>query len=599
MAKPASPIITGNLDAEFRRARQKPRTNIIVNEANVDGNIPPHLVQAMKRRAQAGTSIDRVGQFRYNPFLQATNLDIPSDIKIRHQYMRYFVKTNALVGAAVELHAEFPLSGFHVEHEDPAIQEFLEDMIEETDLVDHVLMAAQEWWTVGEWFTFGFFDDPQAPSCWSGFLLLDPDKLIVQTSPWIRGPKKEKTSLVVDNLTQKIVEQGPNHPITGSIYRELPPDIIMAAKARRPLELSPLQVSHVKRGSPFAIRGESILERVFPLLMYKDKLRSAQYSIADRHISPTEVWKVGETGDPADNEELQAFQELLASQYNDTNRSIIWHHALQYQVEGANGKIMPIWQEMEPLDNEILAGLLLNKSLIMGDSSTFASDVVRYDILINRYLIFRKRVEKWLLRSIFAPILKIHEMYVPEFKVKSRQYRQMAGKGRPLAFPTIKWEKQNLRDDAARTQLLIELAAKQLVPMSTVYPLLNLDPRQINERIDEEIEENMIRKKKLAERLAKQGITMPLNPEEPPSFGGSTTLPDSIGGGGGASAIGLPGTPGGLGEAANANGSLPGGAGGGLPTVVPGTEGGPSAGLAGGLPGAPTESSLPIGIPTE
>lgn len=876
--------------------------------------------------------------------------------------------------------SEFPLSGFHIEHEDPAVQEFLEDMIEETDLVDHVLMAAMEWWTVGEFFSFGFFDNVQAPSCWTGFLLLDPDKLLVQASPWIRGPRKEKISMIVDNVTQKIIDQGPNHPVTGSIFRELPQDIVMAARARRPLELSPLQVAHCKRGSPFALRGESIIERVFPLLMYRDKLRSAQYSIADRHISPTEIWKVGESGDPADQAEIESFRDLIASQYNDTNRcfhpshecltkagwknyqeltysdeigtfnqrtgcleyqkpekihvydfngelvhftkgyndimvtpnhrmlvdqkkivgsfnqtlssgkktkqmvreftndwkivqardikpmsrfrasvdswqgaqpiggvnvtstvvlpvelylrfagwfisegsagqaadggwfvaftqketgrhfqdietmladlapwfkfgksvaggdgcarwvcwgakelaqhcsnefgkyaankvipqwirelgrehlslfltrlingdghrvladtgtrlqavqyactsrllvdhiqeiafklgkaprvslskvgvgerfasgkrkngthsdiwlvywnedvqtgkgdfpyvgdyhtwkedkqtvpyegkvwcvtvpnetvvtrrngrisisgnSVIWHHALQYQIEGANGKIMPIWQEMEGIDNEILAGLLLNKSLIMGDSSTFASDVVRYDILVQRYMLFRKRIEKWILRSIMAPVLKIHEMYVPEYKVKSHQFRQMAGKGRPLAMPTIKWEKQNLRDDQARTQLLIEMAAKQLVPYSTIYPLLNLDPRQVNERIDKEIEEGLIRKKKLAERLARQGINLPVTlpgQEGEVSIGGGE-LPSSFDSSGG----GLPSAPGGLGGAMDAGGSLPGGPGGGLPEMVPGTAGGATENLAGGLQGAPSESSLPVGIPTE
>lgn len=585
------PLVTTNLNSEFRKLRSMPRGDVIVNEKNITGDVPPHLVQAMKRRAQVG-GIDRVGQFRHNPFLQATNLDIPSDLKIRHQYMRYFVKTNALVGAAIELHSEFPLSGFHIEHEDPAVQEFLDDMIEETDLVDHVFSAALEYWTVGEFFTFGFFDDTQAPSCWTGFLLLDPDKLLVQTSPWVRGPKKEHTSLVLDNLTQKIIEQGPNHPLTGEVYRELPLDIIAAGRSRRPLALSPLQVSHVKRGSPFAIRGESIIERVFPLLMYRDKLRSAQYTIADRHITPTELWKIGEAGDPADNEELEAFRQILASTYNDVNRSIIYHHAVSLQIEGASGKIMPIWQEMEGIDNEILAGLLLNKGLIMSDPSSFASDVVRYDILVNRYLMFRKRIEKWLLRSIFAPILKIHEMYVPEFKVKSLQYRQMAKKGRPLAFPTIKWEKQNLKDDGARVQLLIDMAAKQLVPYSAIYPLLNLDPRQVNEKIDQEIESGLLRKKKLAEKLKKQGITLPITQggeEGSIDLSSPSSLPSGIGAGS------TPSAPGGLSDAASPESSLPSGIG----EVVPGTADGATSTLAGGLAGAPSESHLPIGIPTE
>lgn len=591
-------LITSNLESAFREARATarppPRTRVIIDKETLPDGIPPHLVQAMVRRAQTGGNIDRVGQFRYNPFLQATNLDIPSDLKIRHQYMRHFVRTNALVGAAIELHSEFPLSGFHIEHEDPAIEEFLEGMGEETDLLDFTILAAAEYWTIGEFFPFGFFDDVQAPTCWTGFVLLDPDKTLVQGSPWIRGPKKERVSLVIDNITQKIIDQGPRHPLTGPLYSQLPDDIVAAGKARRPLELSPLQVSHVKRGGAFSVRGESIIERVFPLLMYKSKLREAQYLIADRHITPTEIWKIGESNDPADNEELEAFREQLASTYNDVNRSIVWHHALQYQVEGATGKIMPIWQEMDAIDNEVLAGLLLNKSLIMGDSSTFASDVVRYDILVNRYMLFRKRIEKWLLRSIYAPILRIHEMYVPEHLVKSLQYRRMSGKGRPLSYPTLRWEKQNLRDDAARVNLLVEMAAKGLVPYDSIYPLINLDPRKIHEQIDDEIEKNFERKKKLAKKLQMKGfnITMEqllvMDQGAAPVGGGGSPL--DIGGGE------LPSFPTGPGGAPP---GMPGGPTGGLPEVVPGTEDGATAPVAGGLPGAPAESFLPVGIPTQ
>ncbi len=641
--------------------------------------------------------------------------------------------------------SEFPLSGFHIRHEDPAIEEFLEDMIEETDLVEHVFQAAMEWWTIGEFFSFGFLDDVDSPASWTGFTLLDPDKILIQTSPWVQGnrAKKEHISLVIDNLTQKIVEQGLNHPLTGAVCRQLPQDIVQACQSRRPLMMSPLQVTHVKRGSPFSVRGESIIERVFPLLMYRDKLRQAQYTVVDRHIVPTELWKVGETGDPADEEELNSFRDLIAGTWNDLNRcfhpshecltrdgwktytellptdevgtinvttgaleyqiptkihvydfngemihfdrdpndilvtpnhrmllenhqivqyvgdptvkggqfnpapyeqrdrwgfvearnvnqdrslipyvgkvwcvsvpnetiitrrngricvtgnSIITHHAVQYQVEGANGKILPIWQEMEGVDTEILAGLLLNKSLIMGESGTFASDIVRYDILVNRYLIFRKKIEKWLLRSVFAPILRLHEMYVPEYRVKSMQYRKLANKGRPLAFPTIKWEKQNLRDDQNRVQMLIELAAKGLVPYDDIYPLIDLDPRQVRDKIDDELLDRAERMAKTMKKLKDRGL--PLPPELTGGEGGGPpgSLPSAMGGPGD---MGLPSGPGGLDGADMQGDSEIGGPTGGIPSAIPGANAeNPTGGMANSLPGQPKSSQLPMGVPT-
>lgn len=958
------------------------------------------IVSTMKRRAQVGGGVDRIGQYRYNPFIQSQNLDIPTDYRLRNAYKRYFFRTNAIVGASLELHSEFPLSDFSLEHDDPAIEEFLNDMLIEMDFTDLLFQAALEYWLIGEWNWFNFFDDPSNPSCYTGAILLDPDKVTVTSSPFVQGAVKDVMFLTMDPLVKKIADQGAAHPVTGPLFRHLPSDIINAARNNQPLKLSPLQASRVKRGGYFTQRGESAVERVFHLLMYKDKLRSAQWQIADRHIAPTELFMIGEPGDPADQAELEAFREVIAQTYMDVNKcfhpshecltragwkhyteltledeiatlnretnaleyqkpshihvydhdgemihfaagyndvlvtpnhrmwvdekkiisssydtpknggkkyvqmkrefrdewkevlakdvkpmsrfravvdawsgsevpthivigtqavpldlylqfagffvaegstcisphsvlrgkkqhvcnnylvtlgqvswgkhhdklagimeqmtayfnfartnradgfsdwrvscqvlhshleetfgkysankqvpqwiknlprrelslfletlidgdghrvasksipnatqaiqiavtsqvlandvqeiafklgknprlylsdygakkkpgerhpsgqrkagvhsllyvvywpeqtlrgcgdfpyvgdyhtwasdrrsvhykgpvwcvtvpnssivtrrngrisislnSIVYHHALRYEAVGTQGKLLPFWQEFDAIDNETCAGLLLNKSFIMGDSSTFASDVVRLDILMNRYLIFRKKVEKWLLRSIIAPIMKIHEMYVPESKVKSLALRQQCGKGRPLALPTIRWEKQSLRDEAARMQLLTQLVEKKLVPESMLLRQMNIDPRTAAEKVEQEMERQAERKANMLKRVQAKGH--PITPEMAQYLGygegGAATpaapgeLPASIdfgGGGGEPGAAAIGNAIGGLGEP-NPNQ---------LPEVVPGgqQEGtGPTGAVAGAGSFAqqPAESNIPTGIP--
>lgn len=544
------------------------------------------IVNAMKRRGQLGGpgSLSRVAMSPHNPFIQ--NLDIPQDFKTRNLYKRHFYKTNPIVGSALELHSEFALSDFHLEFEDEAIEEFINDMLFEANFQDLLLMASVEYWLIGEMTMFSFFDDISNPSCYTGFSLLDPNKIDVKSAQFVQGTQKEVVHLEFDSTFKSLVQRGPTDPVTGDLYRNLPSDMVMYARADKPMPLSPLQVHRMKRNNYFSVRGESILERVFPLCMFKDKLRAAQNAIADRHIVPTELFKVGETNDPADQAELDALREAVMASFYDHNRLIFWHHAIQYEAIGTQGKIQNLWSEFDAADNEICAGLLLNKGLILGDSSTFASDVVRYDILINRYLVYRTKIERFIM-SLIAPILKIHEMYVPENKVKSLKYREMCGKSRPLAYPTVRWEKQSLRDESARTELLVKLVEKGLCPESTLLRLLNMDPKTARQKVEEETITRLESQLRLAKKI--QSLKLPLTPELQAILAGRSSeggeggdpgapqdlpggfVPD-IGGGGGPE----PALPSGPGE------------------VVPGASvENPSGAVAGDLPGAPTNDMLP------
>lgn len=932
-----------------------------ISVTGADGQIAPHVVKAMQRRAQAGGGVSRLIQAPFNPLIQ--NLDIPQDWALRNTYKRHFFRTNPIVGAAIELHSEFCLSDFHLEHDDGAIEEFLNDMLHEACFTEIVFMAAMEYWLIGEFTMFSFFDDTDNPACYTGFALLDPNKIQVASNNFVQGHQKETVHLTFDETMQKIVQRGPRDPLTGDLYQKLPTDMVAACKHNRALPLSPLQVSRMKRGGYFNLRGDSSLERVFPLLLMKDELRSMQRchdektecltragwkcwyeltfddevatvhpvtnfieyhrptgitvedyegemihfkgetesgdgepcggkldilvtpnhrmwarkrkhlgshkykvndsyemmeatslvrhskvlsapkgwegvppnatitigsvtydyldyvriigyfvsegstvfhlkqpgytkevrlwqretsewwqdihdlvtkygwgetkktpsggcashyircnahaehfrslfgeskyqhelpveikslptryllelvrtmvngdgyrqqkgrvlrhgygsvcerlvddlqeillkcgfrcvkggfqrkphlkdvekgflgnfeychtvgwskfpdeqlensnkeiyitgkrkvpykgkvwcvsvpnqifitrrhgriaiqgnSIAKRAISPLEIWKIGETNDPADSAEIESFRELLQSTYYDVNTSIVWHHALQCQIIGSEGRMPNLWAEFDAIDNEVCAGLLINKGLILGDSSTFASDVVRLDILIQRYLLFRAKLEKWIER-LLAPILKIHEIYVPETKVKSMRFREMCGKGRPLAYPTVRWDKQSLRDESAKLELLTKLVEKGLVPESTLIRMLNIDPRTAAQKVDEERLAKIERYENLRKQIQAKHIA--ITPEIAQMLGMGSQEGGAVGGS--EESGGLPASFGGGGDGGEPMPTETGG--GNLPEAIA-PPGGATAGIPKppGVQGSPSESHQPAGLPS-
>lgn len=300
-------------------------------EIEVDGP----LKQAMKRRA---SGVSAVQQQFFSPFRIRPSLETPTKRVDLNEWYRYYFKHDPYVGTAIELHATYPLCDFELDHEDEALKKEFNEVKENLNLVDFLRRMGTEYWIVGEAFPFGFLDDPSDPSQWERFILLDPDKIKINKHPMAVGKHNRDyfIRLEPDADLKKIVDHGPSHPNTGPLYRNIPSDVIDAVKKGISIPLHPLQASHFKREvNAFNVRGESIISRVLQDLMYLDKLRDAQYAIADRHVTPKEFYMIGEPGDPADEAELADFENILQQTYFSPNTAVIYHHALKVQWEGA------------------------------------------------------------------------------------------------------------------------------------------------------------------------------------------------------------------------------------------------------------------------
>ena len=474
-------IITSNLDDEFSKARVQ-KSYVVTGEEEL-------LKRASRARVVRGSlapSTTRVVEPFYSPFLERTTIELPTSYKDRVKWRRYFFENEPIVGAALELHAVFPLSTFWIAHEDSIIKQDFEDMCEELELFEFLLDMLLEYWICGECFTYGLFDDAEDPTTWTEFILLDPMKIDVKWEPLVRSKRKEIISLEPSDMLKTIVQNGPSHEETGELYQMLSQDIIDVVRKGQHLVLNNLQVSHIKRkGNYFNPRGTSIIDRCFKLLMYRDKLRSAQYAIADRHITPREFYFLGETGDPASQDEINDFRDLLAQQWSQPNQAIVYHHAVRVQWEGAAGRVLPLQPEFDYIDKQLFVALLINEGVLTAERQPYASTSVALDVMIQRYLNVRMRIQNWIENRVFKPICKIHKIYRRTENELKHRIRLSVDEER-LWIPKVKWDKEDLRNDLNKIRLLVELADKGWIPRDMVLPYLNVDPETARKGIKEQ-----------------------------------------------------------------------------------------------------------------
>ena len=516
-------IVVSNLENEFQKLKRTGKIyevttggKEVINQALGVNDTPRENSPRIAQGAFSGISAVGIVTPYYKPEIQRLTLEKPTSYAEKVKWRRYFYQNEPIVGSACELHAQFPLSTFHLVHEDGNLRQLFEDMCGELDLFEFLLEFLLEYWVNGEVTAFGFFDDDENPSVWTGFILLDPLYVEVQWNPLAKGKREEVIALKPSEVIKKIVDNGPNHEETGKLYKELPSDVIESVKKNKPIILNPIQVSRVKRiGDYFEERGVSIIDRCMKWLMYRDKLREAQYAVAERHITPTEFYLIGEPGAPATQKEIDDFANILQLQWSQPNKAIVYHHALRVQWEGASGRVLPLQPEFEYIDKQLFIALLLNEGIVTAERQPYAATSVALDVMIQRYLIVREKVAKWIEKKVFEPICRIHKIY-KRTRVELNYGLRFNYLGMKPDIPKVKWDKENLRDDLNKINILIDLAERGWIPRDLVLPLLGIDP--------EIAKKGLIQQKKEETELGLPTTGVP--PAPPPPVAPGAAMPE-------------------------------------------------------------------------
>lgn len=497
----SSLIVTDNLDAAFRETiANKNDTNYYLKNINVN-------TQSRVKRASLGKrsafSIDRVFDVPHNPFRNRLAIETPQNFSDLYQRFRYYVQREPLVGAAIELHSEYPLSQFELSHEDPGLREEFNDIAEDLNLFELMLDMTYEYFAIGETFVFGIFDDHKDPSVWKSFVLLNPLNISINHTPITDGRPNSTFSLKVDKQTSDVVIKGKySGNQSNALYDRIPQDVknaIMSSDGWMPL--NEMQVSHFKRkGNYFKVRGESLIYRILHLLAYRDRIRDGQLAIIDRNATSRELWKVGSPDNPASPDEINEIADLVQQSYLDPSQAIVWHDAVSVDVIGGSEKVLPLRQEMDQIEEEIYIGLMLNKGFLDSSYGAYANTSVALDILISRYLTYRQRIERWQRDHVWAPLCRIHNIYKPTQAELEHRIRVKNKKKKPWT-PKVSWHKQELRDNTQKVQLYMSIREKLFgkgmpgFPATKIYEAINENPATIKKMLQKEERDMQIQNK--------------------------------------------------------------------------------------------------------
>ena len=433
-----------------------------------------------RRHASIGTSAVTPPNF-YSPFTTASSFQIPNNRKEVYIWADWWYNNEPKVAAGINFYTDFPFGGFELECSNGYVKDYFEKLVKKLNFAKWLPLISFEYHLRGDVFPFisidcqhchGEGEDKHGNPCehegatWRSISILNPDMVDVSLSFLDQEPTY--TYLPTEDMVKIVQERKPKQ-----IFDAIPTKLKKMILARMPIPLAKESIWHFKRGAaPWQPFGTSLIRPLFPTLAYKDKLRQAQWLVAERHIVPIKLVKIGNDQRPASDDDIQSAQDELANLANDPLLTIVTHHAFEYDYVGASGKVLQLTNEYELIDQEIVDGLMLNKSIINGDGPSYSNAQVGLLTMAQRLERFRSEVSHWIEEQIFKPVAQWNG-----FTIEGKRGQE------EIVYPTVKWDDLQLRDNTGKLQMMVTAQQNGVISAETLIEAFELDYDQEVERL--------------------------------------------------------------------------------------------------------------------
>jgi len=398
---------------------------------------------------------------------------------------RLIYKRDPIVGAAIDLYAEFAWSNFDlVGIDDTAVRSVYENTVANLNLLSILPDMTKEFLIIGKVIPHLIFSEKDG--IWKHVFIHDPDYIKMTVLPFAN----EEPILdlkVPPELRQLVISPDPR---IQKIVAKLPESMVTAILSSQFIPLDNLNVTVIPRRA-FASdwRGISILERLYRMLMFEDFLMNAALAVAQRNAVPLRIFKLGDHKVDwyPTKEDENALSELLAIAEADPMSALIMHSGIEVEYVGVSDRFWNVAREWDFIENIKLVGLGVSKSFLMGEAS-FASAVAGLQTFVQKVAGLRMKFEnEWIVPKIFKTIAKIHKFYKRTPAELSYRIR-LQKEDSDLLYPVIKWHRSlEPTQDTSLLSVWRELHDKGIISDRTYAAGagLNLDVERQN-KLEEE-----------------------------------------------------------------------------------------------------------------
>lgn len=514
-----------------RQARQVQRLQHNQRTAGVDG----FAVDPISGR---NTVLSGTSSF-FSPQLSTDFLELPQSLREKREIYRHFYNTDPIVGQAIDLHTELPLSKVRLGAPKPRVCPksfesaesygkyilwYFETMCKKIKLFQRLITAVHHYWLDGSVFLFAedstvdvpqdigyerkavgtrsFIDDNGAAveepefawterddredqelayyqkhyKGWDRVIILPIDQVKVTTYSFT---DRVRIELIPSDRDRALIEQAKmgNDPVAEEMVEEIPEEVREYISAGR---LIPLGTDAEEGSFCYHLAGRRGAGEELGQSILDRCLRTLYYREKLRQAQ-TQIASRAMTpkrivwAEDISEIDVEDLREQVDLSLVDPDYSIVANFEVHWEEMGSRDRLLDLSNEYEITDKQLHAGLGVTESLLSGET-LYSGDRLKLEVINTRYLFLREILQEYVEENLFKPIAKRKGF------VEKNEWGEEV-----VLAPRLSFTRLPLRDSQDTYDALFNLYQKGSISIDLILEMFNIDPDDTRVKIEKDL----------------------------------------------------------------------------------------------------------------
>jgi len=482
-------------------------------------------------------TIQSSGDNFFSPQLSTDFLELPQSLREKRELYRHFYNTDELVGQAIDLHTELPLSKVRLAPPKPRscperfkdphdygkfILDRFERMCKQVKLFQRLITMVHHYWLDGTCAIFAEDDVVDVPqdigysrqvgtksvlqedgvpaeveeevwvertnkeqqefdhyqrnyNGWARLIILPIDQVKITTFSFT---DKVKAELIPSDRDRKLVEQAHLGDVTAEeMVQEIPIEV------REHIEqgsLIPLGTDPDEGSFVFLLSGRKGADYELGQSILDRCMRTLYYREKLRQAQ-TSIASRAMTpkrvvwAEGLSDADVEDLREQVDLALVDPDYSIVANYEIRWEEMGARDRLLDLSVEYEQTERRLLAGLGVTESLMSGES-LYSGDRLKLEVINQRYLHLREILQEYVEEYLFAPVARRMGF------VEKDEWGQEV-----VLYPRLSFTRLPLRDSQDTFDALFNLYQKGSISIDLILEMLNIDPDDTRVKIEQDM----------------------------------------------------------------------------------------------------------------
>lgn len=483
-----------------------------------------------------GTIQSSQGNF-FSPQLSPDFLELPQSLRERREIYRHFYNSDELVGQALDLHTELPLSKVRLAAPKPRtapkgfnspddygkyILSRFQRMCDRTKLFQRMITMVHHYWLDGVAVIFAQDSSVDIPQdighdvhrVKTAVLTDSGDPIETEESTWVKRDDQEEREfeyyrknyqgwekivvLPIDNVKittfnytdKSIVELIPSDsdkaliekakqgdPVAEKLVQEIPDEVRSHIETG---QLIPLGTDPDEGSFAYILTGSKSADSVLGQSILNRCLRTLYYREKLRQAQ-TMIASRAMTpkrivwAENLSDTDLDMLREQVDLALVDPDFSIVANYQVNWEEMGSRDRLLDLTSEYEQTERRLLSGLGVTESLMTGES-LYSGDRLKLEVINQRYLHLREILQEYVENSLFKPVAQRMGF------VEEDEWGQEV-----VLHPKLSFTRLPLRDSQDTFDALYNLYSKGSISIDLILEMLNIDPNDTRVKIERDM----------------------------------------------------------------------------------------------------------------